>query len=172
MIGSTPFILGSAFTAYGLGRWKKHPRLEHLGMDEIEGALLTEGIVEGGKQIARRDRPLNPDGTKQAGFSFPSGHAAMTFDAATILQQHLGYKAGIPTYLVATYVAMSRLRRQPAFRERRGVRRGGRHHHRPLGHLARPEFLRVSFGRKGQRRDRLRDEVSHGPASRTLQVTS
>lgn len=109
VIGSTPFILGSAFTAYGLGRWKKHPRLEHLGMDEIEGALLTEGIVEGGKQIARRDRPLNPDGTKQAGFSFPSGHAAMTFDAATILQQHLGYKAGIPTYLIATYVAMSRL---------------------------------------------------------------
>ena len=109
VIGSTPFILGSAFTAYGLGRWKKHPRLEHLGMDEIEGALLTEGIVEAGKQIARRDRPLNPDGTKQAGFSFPSGHAAMTFDAATILQQHLGYRAGIPTYLIATYVAMSRL---------------------------------------------------------------
>jgi len=51
VIGSTPFILGSAFTAYGLGRWKKHPRLEHLGMDEIEGALLTEGIVEAGKQI-------------------------------------------------------------------------------------------------------------------------
>ena len=26
-----------------------------------------------------------------------------------MLQQHLGYRAGIPTYLVATYVAMSRL---------------------------------------------------------------
>jgi hypothetical protein len=26
-----------------------------------------------------------------------------------VLQQHLGYKAGIPTYLIATYVAMSRL---------------------------------------------------------------
>jgi membrane-associated phospholipid phosphatase len=33
----------------------------------------------------------------------------MTFTAATILQQHLGYKAGIPTYLIASYVAMSRL---------------------------------------------------------------
>jgi len=26
-----------------------------------------------------------------------------------VLQQHLGYKAAIPTYLIATYVAMSRL---------------------------------------------------------------
>ena len=26
-----------------------------------------------------------------------------------MLQQHLGYKAGIPTYLLASYVAMSRL---------------------------------------------------------------
>src|SRR5262245_8410944 len=29
--------------------------------------------------------------------------------AATVLQQHLGYRAAIPTYLVASYVAMSRL---------------------------------------------------------------
>ena len=57
----------------------------------------------------RRDRPLNPDGTKQSGFSFPSGHATLTFAAATVLQQHLGYRAGVPTYLVASYVAMSRL---------------------------------------------------------------
>ena len=33
----------------------------------------------------------------------------MTFAAATVLQQHLGYKAAIPTYIVATYVAASRL---------------------------------------------------------------
>jgi len=33
----------------------------------------------------------------------------VTFAAATVLQQHLGYKAGIPTYLIASYVAMSRL---------------------------------------------------------------
>jgi hypothetical protein len=84
-------------------------RLQHLGMDEIEAAILTEGIVEGAKQIGRRDRPLNADGTKQSGFSFPSGHSATTFAAATVLQQHLGYKAGVPTYLIASYVAASRL---------------------------------------------------------------
>jgi membrane-associated phospholipid phosphatase len=39
----------------------------------------------------------------------PSGHATVTFAAATVLQQHLGYRAGIPTYLIASYVALSRL---------------------------------------------------------------
>jgi len=108
-IGQMPTLLGAGAAAYVVGRMKDMPRLEHLGMDEIEAILLAEGIVEGAKQIARRDRPLALDGTRQSGFSFPSGHATMTFAAATVLQQHLGYKAAIPTYLVASYVAMSRL---------------------------------------------------------------
>jgi len=109
VIGGTPTILGAGFATYIIGRTEKMNRLQHLGMDEIEAALLSEGIVEGAKQIGRRDRPLRLDGTKQLGFSFPSGHAATTFAAATVLQQHLGYKAGVPTYLIASYVAASRL---------------------------------------------------------------
>jgi len=117
---SNPFVLGdyigSAFTigaagmaAYTVGRMSNSPRAEHLGMDEVEGVLLAEGISEGMKQIVRRKRPVPPSGKLHSGFSMPSGHATISFTAATILQQHLGYKAGIPTYLVASYVAMSRL---------------------------------------------------------------
>ena len=109
IIGGTPTILGASFATYIVGRSKHMNRLQHLGMDEIEAAILTDAIVAGAKQIGRRDRPLNPDGTKQTGFSFPSGHSATTFAAATVLQQPLGYKAGIPTYLIASYVAASRL---------------------------------------------------------------
>jgi membrane-associated phospholipid phosphatase len=109
VIGATPTILGAGFAAYFIGRSQHMSRLQHLGLDEIEGALLTEAIVEGAKQIGRRDRPLKADGTRQVGFSFPSGHSATTFAAATILQQHLGYRYGIPTYLAASYVAISRL---------------------------------------------------------------
>jgi membrane-associated phospholipid phosphatase len=109
IIGGTPTILGASFATYIIGRSKKMNRLQHLGMDELEAAILTNAIVAGAKQIGRRDRPLNPDGSKQTGFSFPSGHSATTFAAATVLQQHLGYKAGVPTYLIATYVAASRL---------------------------------------------------------------
>jgi len=109
VIGSTPMILGASFGTYVIGRAAKMNRLQHLGMDELEASILTEAIVAGAKQIGRRDRPLNADGTRQSGFSFPSGHSATTFAAATVLQQHLGYKAGIPTYLIASYVAASRL---------------------------------------------------------------
>jgi hypothetical protein len=108
-IGQTEILLGGGAAAYLIGRYKGNNRLQHLGMDEIEAQLLAGAIVIGLKEAVRRDRPIRGDGTQARGFSMPSGHAAATFAAATVLQQHLGYRAGIPTYLVASYVAMSRL---------------------------------------------------------------
>jgi membrane-associated phospholipid phosphatase len=109
IIGETPTILGAAAATYAIGRWKGSTHAQHLGLDEIEASLLAGGIVIAAKQIVRRDRPLLADGTRQPGFAFPSGHATATFAAATVLQQHLGYRAGLPTYLIASYVAVSRL---------------------------------------------------------------
>jgi len=109
IIGSTPVILGSSVAAYVLGRARGQGRLQHLGMDEIEATLLAEGVAQGLKAAVRRERPVQTDGNQSTTYSFPSGHATVTFAAATVLQQHLGYKAGIPTYLIASYVAMSRL---------------------------------------------------------------
>jgi membrane-associated phospholipid phosphatase len=108
-IGQTPVLLGAGAAAYLIGRHKGNGRLQHLGMDQIEAQLLTGAIVIGLKQAVRRDRPIKNTGSRASGFAFPSGHAAATFAAATVLQQHLGYRAGLPTYLVASYVAMSRL---------------------------------------------------------------
>jgi membrane-associated phospholipid phosphatase len=108
-IGQTYTVLGASAAAYIYGRVTSSPRVQHLGMDELEALALAEGIVQGAKYIIRRDRPLNADGSPQSGYAMPSGHATVTFAAATVLQQHLGYKAGIPTYLVASYVAASRL---------------------------------------------------------------
>jgi membrane-associated phospholipid phosphatase len=108
-IGQTEVLLGAGAAAYLIGRQNGNHRLQHLGMDEIEAQLLAGAIVIGLKEAVRRDRPIRSDGTRAGGFSMPSGHAAATFAAATVLQQHLGYRAAIPTYLVASYVAMSRL---------------------------------------------------------------
>ena len=47
-----------------------------------------------------------PDGTQ---FSFPSGHSASSFATATVLQRNLGWKAGVPAYAMATFVAASRV---------------------------------------------------------------
>jgi membrane-associated phospholipid phosphatase len=51
----------------------------------------------------RRERP---DGTE---FSFPSAHTSVTFASATVLQRHFGWKAGVPAYAMASYVAASRI---------------------------------------------------------------
>jgi membrane-associated phospholipid phosphatase len=109
VIGSTPVLLGSAFGAYIVGRVSGTGWIQHLGMDEIEATLLSEAFSEGIKVAVRRQRPVQVDGNQSRTYSFPSGHATLTFAAATVLQQHLGYKAAIPTYAVASYVAMSRL---------------------------------------------------------------
>jgi len=108
-IGSTEVQVGAALTTYIVGRKRQQTRVQHIGMDLLEAQLLTEGIVELTKVAVRRERPVNPDGSQAFGYSFPSGHAAITFASATVLQQHLGWKAAVPTYALATYVAASRL---------------------------------------------------------------
>ena len=108
-LGSSYTIGAAAVTTYLVGRHIHSEGARHLGMDLIESTILSEGITQLIKASVRRERPIAPDGTQASGFSFPSGHATVTFAAATVLQQHLGWRAAVPTYLVASYVAMSRL---------------------------------------------------------------
>jgi hypothetical protein len=111
IVGSTGAQVAAGLLTYGIGRARGANRVRHLGMDLIEAQLLSEGLVQGIKVIGRRPRPLNPDGTPNSNstYGFPSGHAAITFAGATVLEQHLGWKAAVPTYAVASYVAISRL---------------------------------------------------------------
>lgn len=110
-IGSIGVQVTAGLVTYGIGRARGSNRVRHLGMDLIEAQLLSEGLVQAIKVIGQRPRPLNPDGTPNSNknYSFPSGHAAITFAGATVLQQHLGWKAAVPTYAIASYVAVSRL---------------------------------------------------------------
>jgi len=108
-IGSFPVLIGAAGTTYVVGKARSSQRGQHLGMDLIEATLLADGLTELTKVVVRRERPIRDDGTRAAGFAFPSGHSAGTFAAATVLQQHLGWKWAVPTYSIASYVAMSRL---------------------------------------------------------------
>ncbi len=108
-IGSFPVLIGTAATTYIVGRSRSSRRGTHLGMDLIESTLIAEGMTELIKIAVRRERPLRDDGTRASGYAFPSGHSGGTFAAATVLQQHLGWKWAVPTYSIASYVAMSRL---------------------------------------------------------------
>lgn len=99
--GATQF--GIAFTIWEWGRVHKQPRVVHLGVDLLRAQIVTQALTYGLKYAVRRERP---DGT---GYSFPSGHASVTFASATVLQRHLGWRFALPTYALATYVAVSRL---------------------------------------------------------------
>src|SRR5207248_6261400 len=61
-------------------------------------------LVEPLKFATRRERP---DGSNRQ--SFPSGHSAVTFAAATVIERHLGWKKSVLGYTIASYVAASRL---------------------------------------------------------------
>jgi membrane-associated phospholipid phosphatase len=77
-----------------------------LGADLVRAQFVSQGVTQAIKLSVGRTRP---DGTSM---SFPSGHSASAFATATVLQRHLGWKAGIPAYGVAAYVAASRIQAQ------------------------------------------------------------
>lgn len=102
--GDTPEQVGMSLATYAWGRLFDQPKVSHLGMDLIQAQLLSETIVEPLKLATHRQRP---DGSDY--LSFPSGHAAGTFAAATVIERHLGWKHALIAYAIASYVATSRL---------------------------------------------------------------
>ena len=102
--GDTPEQLAFSVGTYMLGRVMDKPRVAHLGMDLLRAQAITEMLVEPIKFAANRERP---DGSNH--LSFPSGHAAITFAAAAVIERHLGWKRSLAAYAVAAYVSASRL---------------------------------------------------------------
>ncbi|SKB69820.1 phosphatase PAP2 family protein [Sphingopyxis flava] len=62
--------------------------------------LITQGLKEAFP--SRR-----PDGSDNK--SFPSGHASTSFAAAATLHNRYGWEAGLPAYIVASFVGLSRV---------------------------------------------------------------
>jgi membrane-associated phospholipid phosphatase len=94
---------GGALATFVVGRVTGNRRVQDVGTDLVQAQILSSIMTQGLKVAVGRSRP---DGGR---FSFPSGHASTTFANATVLQRHLGWKAGVPAYAFASYVAASRL---------------------------------------------------------------
>jgi membrane-associated phospholipid phosphatase len=109
-MGATPTLLGVSGTIYIVGRWQDEPKVSHVGMDLLRSLAVAEGVTQTLKFATHRERP---DGSGHN--SFPSGHAADTFAVATAVERHLGWRGAVPAYLLASYVAASRLRENRHF---------------------------------------------------------
>ncbi len=103
-VGGTPAQIAFSMGTYAFGRWRHQPKVAHLGMDLVQAQILTEMLVEPLKWSTQR---LRPDESNS--LSFPSGHAAITFATATVIERHLGWRKAILGYGIASYVAVSRL---------------------------------------------------------------
>lgn len=102
-IGGARFQLASALATYAVGHATGSRKVAQVGSDLLRAQILSQALTASIKMSVRRTRP---DGTS---YSFPSGHASVTFASATVLQRNFGWKVGVPAYGVATYVAASRI---------------------------------------------------------------
>ena len=109
-LGSVYVQGGSALATYVIGRATGKEKVKHLGTDMLSAQIVAQTLTQVLKVSTQRERP---DGSNN--HSFPSGHASATFATATVLQRHLGWRAAVPTYTLATYVAMSRLQENRHF---------------------------------------------------------
>ena len=108
-IGSARLQFGSALATLAVGRLTGSPKLTAVGADLVSANIVAQTLTTGIKIAARRTRP---DGTE---FSFPSGHTSVSFAAATVVQRHFGWKAGVPAYAMASFVAASRIHEKRHF---------------------------------------------------------
>jgi len=117
-IGAAYTQAGAAIGLYAIGRYIVKPDPEnpvvegtsprtnkwsHLGFDLLRAQALSQVVVQGTKYAVRRDRPTG------VCCSFPSGHAAAAWAAASVVERHFGYRMAMPTIVIASYVATSRL---------------------------------------------------------------
>lgn len=67
-------------------------------------------VTQGLKLIIDEERP-----DKSGDDSFPSGHASSSFAAAATLHRRYGWEAGLPAHVVATFVAVARVKADKHF---------------------------------------------------------
>jgi hypothetical protein len=74
-----------------------------VGRDLLRAQISATSWTYSTKFIVNRTRP---NGEPR---SFPSGHASSTFATAMVLQEHYGWKVGVPAFAAAIYTAASRV---------------------------------------------------------------
>ena len=105
--GAAPAVMGAGVAAlFVSGRFVGAARYRALTYDWLQAFLINAGYTTLLKEVVHRGRPNGDDN-----LSFPSGHASNAFALATVAERHYGWKAGVPAYVLAGAVAVSRLQR-------------------------------------------------------------
>ena len=106
-LGHAGLHFGAPLLLYAVARTIHHDDAAAFSVALLRTQVLTAGVTRGLKLVPRA-RPYQEKATLTKG-SFPSGHASAMFATATVMQRRWGSKAGVPAYLLATYVGATRL---------------------------------------------------------------
>jgi len=106
-LGEAGVQFGAPAAAYFISRAIGNQDAQDLSImivrTQMVNAILTRGL-----KLIPRARPYQDTATPTKG-SFPSGHTSAAFATATVFQRKWGWKAGVPAYLVATFIGVTRL---------------------------------------------------------------
>lgn len=98
---NTAVFTVALFTA---GRVAREPRFRAATYDLAQAFIVNAAWTGALKYGVRRERP---DGSDRR--SFPSGHTSNAFAWAAIADRHYGHKLGLPTYVAAGLIGVSRI---------------------------------------------------------------
>ena len=78
---------------------------DEKGRDQFHKSFIANGVATYGlKYTVNKKRPNGED------YSFPSGHASVTFQSATFIHKRYGLKYALPAYIGATFTGYSRVK--------------------------------------------------------------
>jgi membrane-associated phospholipid phosphatase len=95
-----PFV-GALFLA---GRFSPEGRFRSMTYDFTQALIVSEAYTGLLKYTVQRTRPDGSDN-----LSFPSGHTSAVFSIASVAEHHYGWKVGVPAYLLASGIGLSRI---------------------------------------------------------------
>lgn len=105
VMGGPAVVLPTVAGLLIAGNNSKNDRFHSFSYSLAQATVLEQALVNGLKYAIGRPRPDESNNR-----SFPSGHAATSFMAATVVQHYYGTKAGIIGYSAATFITLSRAR--------------------------------------------------------------
>jgi membrane-associated phospholipid phosphatase len=102
--GGVKAVLPAAFGLFVAGRLAEGGRFRAFTYDAAQAVVVNTVYTTALKTVSSRTRP---DGSDH--LSFPSGHTSTAFAWATVANAHYGWKVGVPSYLAAGAIGMSRI---------------------------------------------------------------
>jgi membrane-associated phospholipid phosphatase len=99
--GAMASVIGAVFVA---GRLSPQGPFRAFSYDFAQALAVNAVWTSALKLSLRRERP---DGSDP--YSLPSGHTSSAFALATVARNHYGWKVGVPAYVLASGIGLSRI---------------------------------------------------------------